>query len=145
MLQSEGFSGDLVSNSSELDAITRQLDKAQLSDIYHLVHNSPPDHFFDFTLRNDIEHLVLSGTNRVFYLNEDQAFRLSNPNDVLWSPPVSIEMNFEDPIATSRHKLAEELGRDIVKRWANKDAEDYLHLNRFALWRECYEAADVSV
>ncbi|MBU2985073.1 hypothetical protein KO528_06910 [Saccharophagus degradans] len=144
MLKREGFSGDLVGNSSELSLVLGMLGAEHLRAIYTLYHGSPPTHFFDFSLRGDIEHLILSGRIKAFYLSEDKTERLGNPQDVLYANPDSIDLNCESPVVAQRYRLAEELATDIMARWTQKDAEDLAHWDRFVLWRKGYEAYDIT-
>lgn len=144
MLKREGFSGDLLDNSSELSFLLSMLGSEHLREIYTLYHGTQPTHFFDFSLYNDIEHLILSGSIQAFYLNEDKAERLGNPQDVLYANPDSIDLNCESPVVAQRYRLAEELAKDIMARWTKKDAEDLAHWDRFALWREGYEMYDIT-
>ncbi|GAB1258003.1 hypothetical protein NBRC116494_25050 [Aurantivibrio plasticivorans] len=143
MLKREGFSGDLLSSSSELEGITNYLDRSMLDDIYRLHHGDLPDHYFDFTLRNDVEHLVLSGQIKVFRLADDKFLRLTDPYDSLYASNESIDQQIENPVVARRYALANELGQDIVARWTKKDAEDLEHWNNFVIWREAIEAYDV--
>ncbi|GAB1261915.1 hypothetical protein [Aurantivibrio plasticivorans] len=143
MLKREGFSGDLLSSSSELEGITNYLDRSMLDDIYRLHHGDLPDHYFDFTLRNDVEHLVLSGQIKVFRLADDKFLRLTDPYDSLYASNESIDLQIENPVVARRYALANELGQDIVARWTKKDAEDLEHWNNFVIWREAIEAYDV--
>ena len=144
MLKREGFSGDLVGNSSELSLVLGMLGAEHLRAIYTLYHGSPPTHFFDFSLRGDIEHLILSGRIKAFYLSEDKTERLGNPQDVLYANPDSIDLNCESPVVAQRYRLAEELATDIMARWTQKDAEDLAHWDRFVLWRKGYETYDIT-
>ncbi|WP_303493449.1 YwqJ-related putative deaminase [Saccharophagus degradans] len=144
MLKREGFSGDLVGNSSELSLVLGMLGAEHLRAIYTLYHGSPPTHFFDFSLRGDIEHLILSGRIKAFYLSEDKTERLGNPQDVLYANPDSIDLNCESPVVAQRYRLAEELATDVMARWTQKDAEDLAHWDRFVLWRKGYEAYDIT-
>ena len=112
--------------------------------IYTLYHGTPPTHFFDFSLRGDIEHLILSGRIKAFYLSEDKTERLGNPQDVLYANPDSIDLNCESPVVAQRYRLAEELATDIMARWTQKDAEDLAHWDRFVLWRKGYETYDIT-
>ncbi|ABD82940.1 hypothetical protein Sde_3685 [Saccharophagus degradans 2-40] len=144
MLKREGFSGDLVGSSSELSLVLGMLGAEHLRAIYTLYHGTPPTHYFDFSLRGDIEHLILSGRIKAFYLSEDKTERLGNPQDVLYATPETIDLNCESPVIVQRYRLAEELAKDIMARWTQKDAEDLAHWDRFFLWRKGYEVYDIT-
>ena len=144
MLKREGFSGDLAGSSSELSMVLGMLGAEHLRAIYTLYHGTPPTHYFDFSLRGDIEHLILSGRIKAFYLSEDKSERLGNPQDVLYANPETIRLNCESPVVAQRYRLAEELATDIMARWTQKDAEDLAHWDRFFLWRKGYEVYDIT-
>ena len=85
LLKREGFSGGLVSDSSELDSLTNQLSREDLTTLYRIHYKTDPDHYFTISLREDVEALILSSQIKVFKLSKDLFPRLTDANDVLYS------------------------------------------------------------
>ncbi len=141
ILKREGFSGDVMQASEELDMLTWHLELDHLNDIYRL--EAPaPDYWFTDSVRTELEQFILSGRIQVFKVDEQTSKRLADRNDPIYSNPTRHDQA-GDPIADKRNELAEELGSDIVTRWIGKDKADQLHWDRWGLWRETVEVYDV--
>ncbi|MGH1470063.1 MAG: hypothetical protein ACRBCS_02640 [Cellvibrionaceae bacterium] len=143
LLKREGFSGGLISDSSELDMLTSNLDRENLETLYRIHHKTDPDHYFTISLREEVEDLILSSRIKVFKLDKDLLYRLSNPKDTLYSSRQNTLLLASDPITAKRNELAEEFGYDISQRWLSKDQADKLHWDRGLISREAYEIYDV--
>lgn len=143
LLKREGFSGDLFFDSSELEGLTGSLDREDLISLYRIHHKSEPDHYFTFSLRNDIEELILSNRIKVFKLDKDLAFRLTDPADTLYSSRQNTQLLASDPVTLKRNQLAEEFGQDIATRWLKKEGVDQKHWDRWLITREAIEVYDV--
>ncbi len=142
ILKREGFSGDVLQASDELDDVTWELDEQQLLDIYRLETYEIPWYFFTDGLRTDLETVILSGRIQVFKVDEQTAQRLADRYDPIYSNP-TIHDATGHSVVDMRNRLAEELGKDIVTRWIGKDKSDQLHWDRWGLWRETVEVYDV--
>ncbi len=142
ILKREGFSGDVLQASDELDDVTWELNEQQLLDIYRLESYETPWYFFTDGLRTDLETVILSGRIQVFKVDEQTAQRLADRYDPIYSNP-TIHDTTGHSVVDIRNRLAEELGKDIVTRWIGKDKSDQLHWDRWGLWRETVEAYDV--
>ncbi len=139
LLKREGFSGDLAGGSSELDHLAMYFGRDELETIYS-IHDTPPDRWFEFSLRDDLEHLILSGNIKVFKVNEHTAGRLANIQDPIYSNPMECTGHaFSD----KRNELSEELAKDILVRWIGKDKSDKVHWDRWAIERGLVEVYDV--
>jgi|GEM_PF-1923359 len=143
MLKREGFSSNLLQQASnELESLTDRFDWDELSVIYQLYHHAKPTNWVTYTLRNDVERLILSGRIKVFQLARQQQARLANADDPLFSGPGDTGATSNSLVA-KRNILANELGRIIVERWVGKDESDRLHWDRWLLWRKVVETYDV--
>jgi hypothetical protein len=142
ILKREGFSGDLLTASDELDDVTKYLNREELATIYSLEQRPVPDYFWTNSVRTELEEIVLSSRIQVFNVSQETVKRLANPNDPIYSNPSTLQCT-SDPTTDFRNQLAEELGQDISARWLGKDQADKLHWDRSALRRELYESYDV--
>ncbi|MGI1678154.1 MAG: hypothetical protein K6L75_05455 [Cellvibrionaceae bacterium] len=143
LLKREGFNGGIISDSSELDGLTASLDREDLTTLYRIHHKTDPNHYFTISLREEVEELILSSRIKVFKLDKDLFFRLTNPNDVLYSSRHNTPHAISNAIVSKRNQLAEEFGQDIASRWLEKDKADQLHWDRWAITREAIEVYDV--
>ena len=141
LLKREGFSAEMGGGSQELEFLTMFLGREEMETIYR-VHDTPPDRWFEFGLRDDLEHLILSGSIKVFKVNEMTARRLANFHDTIYSNPTECTGN---AFSNKRNELAEELAKDILVRWVGKDKSDKIHWDRWAVERALVEVYDDGV
>ncbi len=143
ILNRDGFSGDLVGTSEELDDLTCLFGEEELRAIYRASGTEPDGYFWTSTLRSELEQKILSGCIQVFNVNAKTVIRLADGKDTIYSSPDSQWQPMGDPITDLRNQLAETLGRDIITRWKGKDAADRVHWDRSWISREAVEAVDL--
>lgn len=141
IMNREGFSGNLIDDSDELDELLQSFDTHDLIRIHELHEPAPTLGYdpFDVILEGEVQAHILAGFIQVFDINEEEVRNLGQSGHPIYSN----SLDAPDPLTESRYQLGHTLGLDVAARWRTKDGLDSMHWQRGLFMRELYEAYDV--